>query len=916
MSSVFSKIITVSLLRRIVAVGLTAVFVLNAAAPPARACGPSSIDPIYVFTEGPDLPFEPFVNGKIGIVQSTFGRKTLAIAYRYLNGGSFTAEEQKALVLALKGKSPEGDGNDPLKAWVATRKEFLAENEKLPQLYAERRNGGYDFFPNCSSNAFEVATETLKDRATSYGRDDRNVRAWLSAQDVVFQNCAGGSTIPAEAGKDSPTWLQKDREYQIGAAQFYSLKFDEARKRFEAIAADAESPWQSTADYLVARTLVRHASLSQNEVHKSELYRLAEICLQRLLAANGEFNGASKRLMGLVKYRVHPEERVRELAQALAYENGNDNLRQDLIDYVWLVDRFEAKAQKEEELKRGVKKLTDEVPDEGPEYAAARREREQLRARIYSGEVIEITIYLKQDGDEPSGMGRGLSIEVPPDTSKAEVFRSFESQIGKKLSAEEEKMIREAHAAALSQRQYLLSPNRKLNPERDWNEVCSYDCPELPLASLPKVLRADDLTDWMLTFQSEDSRSYAHALSEWRSTRSHAWLALALAKANKTSPRLENVMREGARVGHDSASFPTVAYHLVRLKAALGRPIEARRILDDVLTRGLDLLPVSAQNQFMEQRMRLAENVSEFFQFARRKPVAFFEEGRYGRVTDFLEAQKTWWNPENYKQTEADYHREVEEIFKTLLPWDDRANFDESIVDIFNTHFPMAYLASVSRDAALPDYLQRRLVVAAWIRAILLKDYRVAQEMAREVPRLAPEMAPLFESYLKANTNFERDHAALYILLKFPRLSPFVESGIPSWANSEELDYYFQSAWWCAPTDTDYTRKGEEVPKIVPRPSFLSAAQMAAGRREREELKAMGDAKSYLGKQVLAWAKAAPKDERLPEALYIAVMANSQYKYGCDGWSFDETTREQAATLLRKNYPRSAWTEKLSAADN
>src|SRR5206468_3127400 len=80
--------------------------------PPARACGPEHIEPIFVFKESPDLPFEEFARGNIGIVQPTFGRKTLFIAYRYLNEKPFTTDEQKALVEALRGTAPEDDGDE------------------------------------------------------------------------------------------------------------------------------------------------------------------------------------------------------------------------------------------------------------------------------------------------------------------------------------------------------------------------------------------------------------------------------------------------------------------------------------------------------------------------------------------------------------------------------------------------------------------------------------------------------------------------------------------------------------------------------------------------------------------------------------------------------------------------------------
>ena len=98
------------------AVALAALLLLNSV-PAVTACGYKDGDPepIYVSRKSPDLPFEEFTNGKIGIVRPSFGRKTLFIAYRYLNGGSFTTEEQNELVEALNGTAPEEKG------WEAVR---------------------------------------------------------------------------------------------------------------------------------------------------------------------------------------------------------------------------------------------------------------------------------------------------------------------------------------------------------------------------------------------------------------------------------------------------------------------------------------------------------------------------------------------------------------------------------------------------------------------------------------------------------------------------------------------------------------------------------------------------------------------------------------------------------------------------
>ena len=143
---------------RALAIALVALVLLNYAAP-AVGCGPWPTEPIFVFKESPDLPFSDFTAGKIGIVRPSLGRKTLVIAYRYLNGGSFTGDEQQQLLEALKGTAPEEDSIEAVKAWVKARQELLGDDQKLPQIYTEREKGGtYDFFPNCTSNAFEVAT--------------------------------------------------------------------------------------------------------------------------------------------------------------------------------------------------------------------------------------------------------------------------------------------------------------------------------------------------------------------------------------------------------------------------------------------------------------------------------------------------------------------------------------------------------------------------------------------------------------------------------------------------------------------------------------------------------------------------------------------------------------------------------------
>lgn len=870
-------------------------------------CGPVLTQPVFVFKQSPDLPFEDFARGNIGIVRPSLGHKTLVVAYRYLNGGSFTGEEQQELIDALKGKQPEPDSASAVKAWIATRKELFGEDKNLPEIYVDRQDGrSFDFFPNCAANAFEVATQTLKDRAASYGAESANVKLWLEAQDTVFANCSVGSHIPATLGNDSPTWLRKDRDYQIAAAHFYSLNLDEARSRFAQIASDAESPWSDLAAYLIGRTLVRQAGLTENQTKRRELYQQAETHLQTLISTGGKFANASQKLLALVKYHLHPEERVVELGQLLA-AGSDDNLRQDLIDYVWLLDKLESRILKAEEER---KKPEEEKPAENPNWQKSRERYEQVQR----GELISIFMNLrKPDGNFEQG--KYFSEVFKPETPEAEIIRKFEEMVGRPLTPQESKDLKDSYQSALERRQWSLSPNRKLgSADTSQYESCGYECRNLTLELMPEFFHANDLTDWIVTLQMPDPAAYGHALKKWRDTNSEAWLVVALTKADKSSMRLNELMHSAEKITRTDPAYPTIAYHLVRLKAATGKPDEARKLLDEILSVPSEPLPISAQNLFLEQRMSLAKDLNEFLRSTQRKPIAFLSEAGLGTLAELREKEKQLWNAAYAEQTKEEYEREIDDSYKDLLPWDDRVAFDEQTTDIFNWHFPLQRLVE-ARNRELPDYLQRSLVLAAWTRAILLNKDEVAVNIAPDVLRLAPEMSAVLTPYLKSKTSKQRHNAALYALLKFPNLSPYVAGGLPVFLTSEQLDYYFESAWWCPEADTDYDEDGNEVPKVVPRPDFLTTQDLETARHERVALQTLEDGKRFLGKQVLEWAKTSPLDPRLPEALFIAVKANEQYKYGCESWEYDEKTRSAAEKLLHQRYEHSPWTAKLTETD-
>ncbi len=361
-------------LRTIIA-ALLAVMLFNSTA--ALACGPFMLEAVFVYTVHPAYPLERFAAGRIGVLQPTYARSYLYVAYRHLSGSSFTPSEQQALTQLWKERLEFGSSTsdeDLTKAWFDARQKVVAGENPVISVYRNREKPNeWESYLNCQKDAFDTAAATLNERIAKYGAQDANVKAWVAAQDEVFSNCGSGSVIPAQLPADADALMRADRAYQIAAANFYSTNFEEAKNGFAAIAADASSPWQRNAVYLVARALARKGSLGAPEQREESLSQ-AETQLRKILADKNlsPLHAAATRLLNLVRLRLHPRERLRELARELTNKTPNPNLKQDLTDYTILLDgllerdetdQAQAEIPKEEDLSDWIATFQDSSND-------------------------------------------------------------------------------------------------------------------------------------------------------------------------------------------------------------------------------------------------------------------------------------------------------------------------------------------------------------------------------------------------------------------------------------------------------------------------------------------------------------------------------------------------------------------------
>jgi hypothetical protein len=345
----------------------------------AQSCSEPEL-PFNDYSKHPDVPINKFAQGNLGILQPTFARSYLVVAYRYISGVPLTQDEQAAAQTLwwyrgidptniypdyFTGGGAEEDRKNPYaqaaqdaadgpKDWEDARAQFdSSPSTRINQLQALNT---YNSYPNCSNDAFATAAATLSQRAMKFGKNYPGVKEWIAAQDAVFTNCGGDlrqPVLPSAPDASLPEILRYDREYQIAAAYMYSNHTAEAVKGFQHIADEPNSPWHDLAPYLVARTMARGATLDDPGPGESqpgrpphppfdtEEMRAAADYAAKLLAENPNrpFAEPLRNLIDRMEFRLHPAEQTARLSHEILNKAPEGRFYNWLWDYTWLLDR-------------------------------------------------------------------------------------------------------------------------------------------------------------------------------------------------------------------------------------------------------------------------------------------------------------------------------------------------------------------------------------------------------------------------------------------------------------------------------------------------------------------------------------------------------------------------------------------------
>ncbi|WP_041585856.1 hypothetical protein [Terriglobus saanensis] len=364
------------------------------------------------------------------------------------------------------------------------------------------------------------------------------------------------------------------------------------------------------------------------------------------------------------------------------------------------------------------------------------------------------------------------------------------------------------------------------------------------------------LVQWM------GKKGYAEAIAHWKSHRDLPWLILALQTADSADPEL---LAAAASVPERSPGYVTAQYHRARLMT-LKDPTGAREVVTHVLPAAKG--DAASTNALLALRMQTARTLEEILQDAPREVLNFTSESAM--------------NAGCVGSKNCSAKSPVSQI-------------DQDAAEIFDEQMPLSLWLEAAVSQALPEHLRRDVVLAGWMRAVLLQDADAAKRFSALLP---PEIRAIAGN----DVTF---HAAL-ASLRSPGLRPYLEQGVQRVATYNVMDE-FRDNWWCT-VSTDRTQ-GEDASTILPRTGkalFLTETQRAQAKKEFEALQQKSNGAIWNATVVSDWVTAHPEEKDGAEALALAVRATH---FGC--FPKDEAPKKAASkrafTLLHAQYPNSKW---------
>src|SRR6185437_14398882 len=139
---------------------------------PAQACAIGA-EPYFTFSTHPDIPLNNYARGQLGILQPSYARSYLFVAYRYMSNEPLSADEQKTAVALWNKRLTAGSEtcDSDASAWFKARSAVPGVS-KLDNIITERPindKEAWQTYCNCQTSSFQTAARTLNDLIDKFG---------------------------------------------------------------------------------------------------------------------------------------------------------------------------------------------------------------------------------------------------------------------------------------------------------------------------------------------------------------------------------------------------------------------------------------------------------------------------------------------------------------------------------------------------------------------------------------------------------------------------------------------------------------------------------------------------------------------------------------------------------------------------
>lgn len=327
-----------------------------------------------------------------------------------------------------------------------------------------------------------------------------------------------------------------------------------------------------------------------------------------------------------------------------------------------------------------------------------------------------------------------------------------------------------------------------------------------PWAEQPK----DDLSQWLLVFQNDQSWIQRAAWRRWVESKSPAWLYAAIVKA-KADPGGE-LRRAAAAAPLTHPAGAALHYHAARLEALAGDHKTARDRLGLVLAK-LDDLP-SAKNRVFSLGVQLALTFGEFLKLTPRTVILASSEMDHREFT-----RDTAWEPAQ----------------DAGLP-----RLDATAESILSHRLPLELLHQIASGNALPPHLLIEAQLVTFTRAVLLKRFDTATALVPALASAYPAAKVDLDGFLRQPSEL----TAAYVFLRLPGARPYFSRGYGRGLAADQHDEWARN-WWYRFTPeemyADLPYRRAEAAQLIPRLPFLAAEQEQQAAREWEQLRKTGE---------------------------------------------------------------------------